>query len=407
MLSPQLLCGIVIDCCAEFGDPSTLLICSFICRSWAQRSRQRYFRTTHISGAAQAKSFLHLISEPMSFIKFSEIQALVLGKDQGCVHDWCWHWLPVLLEMLPSVKALTFSMANHEIHSAFEVHPMPSGRDEGVFVAPINLIPASLRMTTLKLAGCHFFSLRQLFLVLSQFRLLEDLTLERLQFKNLEPDTFLPNLGVYKYVQHLVYLKRLRVDFLALKSSRGEVSSYIVFAMPSVEVLSLRMPKTKDEWLMMQQLLHGLRGSLLELEWRECGDMRGDWNNVNLGLNVFRVRTMSFSGIRQQWLDRSGRPPKSMIPLILYQICDGQHLRSVIFNVQDPDVVVAMNDFLCRAIDKALGGRAFSKLSQLVIRVKDQPIGMTRVLPMQCKTWIRGVFPLAYGRGVGLTVERA
>lgn len=309
--------------------------------------------------------------------------------------------------MLPSVKALTFSMTNHEVHSAFEVHPMPSGRDEGVFVAPINLVPASFRMTTLKLAGCHFFSLRQLFLVLSQFTLLEDLTLERLRFKNLEPDTFISNIGVYKYVQHLVYLKRLRVDILPLKSSRGEVSSYIVFAMPSVEVLSLRMPKTKDEWLMMQQLLHGLRGSLVELEWRECGDMRGDWSDINLGFNVFRVRTICFSGIRQQWLDRCGRPPKSMIPLILYQVREGHDLKSVIFNIQDPDVVVAMNDFLCRAIDKALGGRAFSKLSQLVIRAKEQSFGMTRDLPMQCRTWIQSVFPLAYGRGVDLKVERA
>ncbi|KAK0482499.1 hypothetical protein IW261DRAFT_1034370 [Armillaria novae-zelandiae] len=405
MFSPQLLCEIVIDCCAEFEDPSTLLVCSFICRSWARRSRQHYFKTTHISSAAQARSFLPLISDPMSFIKFSEIQALVLGKDQGCVHDWCWHWLPVLLEVLPSVKALTFSMADHEIHSAFEVHSMPSGRDEGVFVAPISLVPASLRMTTLKLVGCHFFSLRQLFLVLSQFTLLEDLTLERLRFKNLEPDTFVSNIGVYKYVQHLVYLKRLRVDFFALKSSRSEVSSYVAFMMPSVEMLSLRMPRTKDEWLMMQQLLHGLRGSLVELEWRECGDMRGDWNNINLGLNVFRVRAICFSGIRQQWLDRSGIPPKSMIPLILYQVYEGHDLRNVIFNVQDPDVVVAMNGFLCRAIDKALERRAFSKLKQLVIRVKEQRIGMTRALPMQYRAWIQSAFPLAYGKGIGLKVE--
>ncbi|KAK0211152.1 hypothetical protein DFS33DRAFT_354247 [Desarmillaria ectypa] len=400
----------IIDFCAEFEDKTTLLSCSLVCRSWVRRSRHHYFRTTYIRNAEKAESFLQLIFGPISSISPAETRALILGMNRGCVQDWFCDWLPKLLRTLPGVTALSFSLANHEIHTALKVHPMPSGRDEGVFMAPFNLLPDSLRMTTLKLAKCHFFSLRQLFFVLSQFRLLEDLTLEQLRFRNMEPDTFIPNFGVYKYVQHLVYLKRLRVDTLALKPSRGEVSSYFAFAMPSVEALSLRMPGTKHEWSIMQQLLHGLRGSLVEVEWRGCGDMEGDWSSLDsLQLKLIHVRVIYFSGIWRQSLDKFGRPPKSSVPLILYHICGACKLRGVLLDIADPDFVAAMNDTLCSAIDKGLARPAFSNLDQLVIRTDGQSTGITNltvILPQLWASWIAERFPLAGSRGITLKVEQ-
>ncbi|KAK0463681.1 uncharacterized protein EV420DRAFT_1519479 [Desarmillaria tabescens] len=391
MLS-QHLYETIIDFCAEFEDRSTLLSCSLVCRSWVRRSRHHYFRTTYINSAERANSFLQLIFGPITSINSPEIRGLILGMNRGCVQDWFCEWLPELLRVLPGVTALSFSLANHEIHTALEVHPMPSGRDEGVFMAPFNLLPDSLRMTTLKLAKCHFFSLRQLFFVLSQFRLLEDLTLEQLRFKNTEPDTFIPDFGVYRYIQHLVYLKRLRIDTLALKSSRGEVSSYFAFAMPSVEALSLRMPGTKHEWLIMQQLLHGLRGSLVEVEWRECGDMEGDWSSLDsLQLNLLHVRAIYFSGIWRQSLDKFGRPPKSSVPLVLYRICGARELKDILLDVVDPDFVAAMNDALCSAIDKGLARSTFSNL--------------TVIVPQLWASWIAARFPLAGSRGITLRVE--
>ncbi|KAK0463682.1 uncharacterized protein EV420DRAFT_1519481 [Desarmillaria tabescens] len=267
MLSPQLLCAMVV------------LSCSLICRSWVQRSHRRYLRTTHISSAAQAGSFLRLISGCLSFIGAPGVQALVVGMDEGHVQDWCWEWLPRMLERLPGVKALTFLRINYAIHTALQWYPTHSGRDEGFFAAPVSLAPASLRMTTLKLVGCHFFSLRQLFLVLSQFMLVEDLTLERLQFRNPEPHPFISTFRAYRHIQHLVYLRKLRIDTLDLNPSRDKVSSYIAFTMPSVEVLSLRM-----------------RGSLVELEWIECGDMEEDWDDIELRLNL--VQFYDFAGPR-------------------------------------------------------------------------------------------------------------
>lgn len=324
--------------------------------------------------------------------------------------DWFCDWLPTLLRALPSVKALSFSLANHEVHTALKVHPMPSGRAEGVFMAPFSLVPDSLRMTTLKLAKCHFFSLRQLFFVLSQFTLLEDLRLEGLQFKNTETDILIPNFGVYNCVQHLVYLKRLYVDTLALESSRGdEVASYFAFAMPSVEMLSLRMPKTKREWSIMQQLLLGLRGSLMEVEWRECGDIRGDWSSLDLQLRLLHVRAICFSGIWRQPMDRFGLPPKSAVPLILYHICGACELRGVLLDVEDPDFVTALNDSLCSAIDRGLARPAFSHLDQLVVRTDGQPQGITNltvILPQLWASWIAGRFPHTGSRGVMLKVEQ-
>ncbi|KAK0482497.1 hypothetical protein IW261DRAFT_1034406 [Armillaria novae-zelandiae] len=311
-----------------------------------------------------------MISEPYASIVASVIRELDIGEHRRRDGPWVVRHLPLLLKALPGVEALSLSRVNYHDSSSYELI-QPSGRVLHGF-PPQFPWPS---ITSLTFTECCFQSFRQLFVVLNQFPPLEDLTLEHLVFVDQNCGTLQPNFGEDRRVPHLTRLRRLRLDDVPLNSSQDQFHFWFVYPMTAVEVLSVRMPRALHGWKMLKQMLYGLRRSLVELELRESCDSYGDPAIFDLKLELYRVHTITFSGIRRRRNDGPQRPRASMIPIIFYQISKSRALTRVIFDVDDRDVSAAMEELKVpsNAIDWALHQKpVFAGVKELVIRTHDQ-----------------------------------
>ncbi|KAK0496945.1 hypothetical protein EDD18DRAFT_182360 [Armillaria luteobubalina] len=360
----------IIDSFSESDDKSPLLICSLVCRTWVRRSRYHYFRKFHAWEEEACISLLQMISEPYTSITASTIRELDVGEHQYRDRPWVVKYFPLLLKALPGVEALSLSHINYNASSSYELI-QPSGR-------VLHGFPPQLpwpSVTSLTFTGCCFQSFRQLFVVLNRFSSLEDLTLEHLVFVDQNCGTLRPNFAEDRRVPHLTCLKRLRLDDIPLSSSQDRFHFWFVYPLTNVEVLSVRMPKGLHGWKMLKQMLYGLRKSLVELELRESCDLYGDPGGYDLELGLYSVHTIVFSGIRHRRSDGPRHLRASMIPTIFFQIRDSPDLERVIFDVDDRDVIAAMEELKApiKAIEWALHQKpVLDGVKELIVRTNHQ-----------------------------------
>lgn len=164
------------------------------------------------------------------------------------------------------------------------------------------------------------------------------------------------------------------------------------------------MLKSLHDWVMLKRMLTGLRNLLVKLElWESC-DLYGDCTIFDLGLDLFHVRTIVFSGMRHRISDALRKLKASMIPTLFYQVLKGRDLENIIFDVEDADVFAAMEELKlpCKAIDWELSRKwlTFSNLKELVIRTNGQSGTLAEHVP-----GVDPFFQRTTGRGIVLRME--